>query len=122
MTEDPVLATRAGIRRRGSSSGNWPKYSLSVETWRDGDDEDRNIKPLGLAREADWILNARYEWDLTLLRNPFVYEISRQIGRYAPRTPRDRIGHSVHIEQFLPIFGGCAVRREYAANPLLSTI
>ncbi len=86
LTEDPVLATRAGIRRRGSSSGNWPKYSLSVETWRDGDDEDRNIKPLGLAREADWILNARYEWDLTLLRNPFVYEISRQIGRYAPRT------------------------------------
>lgn len=86
LTEDPVLSTRAGIRRRGSSSGNWPKYSLAVETWRDGDDEDRNIEPLGLPREADWILNARYEWDLTLLRNPFVYEISRQIGRYAPRT------------------------------------
>jgi hypothetical protein len=65
LTKDPVLTTRAGIRRRGSSSGNWPKYSLSVETWRDGDDEDRNIKPLGLPREADWILNARYEWDLT---------------------------------------------------------
>jgi len=86
LTGDPVLTTRAGIRRRGSSSGNWPKYSLAVETWRDGDDEDRNIEPLGLPREADWILNARYEWDLTLLRNPFVYEISRQIGRYAPRT------------------------------------
>lgn len=86
LSHDPVLSTRAGIRRRGSSSGNWPKYSLSIETWRDGDDEDRNIEPLGLPREADWILNARFEWDLTLLRNPFVYELSRQIGRYAPRT------------------------------------
>jgi len=86
LTEMPKLGTRAGVRRRGSSSGQWPKYSLSVETWRDGDDEDRNIEPLGMPREADWILNARYEWDLALMRNPFVYEVSRQIGRYAPRT------------------------------------
>ncbi len=86
LTQGPELTTRAGIRRRGSSSGGWPKYSLSIETWRDGDEEDRNIEPFGMAREADWILNARYEWDLALMRNPFVYEISRQIGRYAPRT------------------------------------
>ena len=86
LSQSPKLTTRAGIRRRGSSSGYWPKYSLSVETWNDGDDDDRNIEPLGMAREADWILNARYEWDLALMRNPFVYEISRQIGRYAPRT------------------------------------
>ena len=39
LTRDPVISTRAGVRRRGSSSGNWPKYSLAVETWRDGDDE-----------------------------------------------------------------------------------
>jgi hypothetical protein len=86
LTQSPALTTRAAVRRRGSSSGGWPKYSLSVETWRDGDDEDRTITPLGMAPEADWILNARYEWDLALMRNPFVYEISRQIGRYAPRT------------------------------------
>lgn len=86
LTQSPALTTRAGVRRRGSSSGGWPKYSLSVETWDDGDDRDRTIEPLGMAPEADWILNARYEWDLALMRNPFVYEISRQIGRYAPRT------------------------------------
>jgi hypothetical protein len=86
LTQSPALTTRSGVRRRGSSSGGWPKYSLSVETWRDGDDEDRSIKPLGMAKEADWILNARYEWDLALIRNPFVYKLSRQIGRYAPRT------------------------------------
>jgi hypothetical protein len=86
LTQSPALTTRAGVRRRGSSSGGWPKWSLSVETWRDGDDEDRNIKPFGMPIEADWVLNARYEWDLALMRNPFVYEISRQIDRYAPRT------------------------------------
>jgi hypothetical protein len=86
LTQSPALTTRAGIRRRGSSSGGWPKWSLSVETWRDGDDEDRNIEPFGMPIEADWVLNARYEWDLALMRNPFVYEVSRQIDRYAPRT------------------------------------
>ncbi|MFT6863933.1 MAG: hypothetical protein ACJAVK_002495 [Akkermansiaceae bacterium] len=86
LTQSPTLTTRAGVRRRGSSSGGWPKWSLSVETWRDGDDEDRNIAPLGMPIEADWILGARYEWDLALMRNPFVYEVSRQIDRYAPRT------------------------------------
>ncbi len=86
LTQSPALTTRAGVRRRGSSSGGWPKWSLSVETWRDGDDEDRNIEPFGMPVEADWVLNARYEWDLALMRNPFVYEVSRQIDRYAPRT------------------------------------
>ena len=86
LTQSPALTTRAGVRRRGSSSGGWPKWSLSVETWGDGDDEDRNIEPFGMPIEADWILNARYEWDLALMRNPFVYEVSRQVGRYAPRT------------------------------------
>ena len=86
LTQSPALTTRAGVRRRGSSSGGWPKWSLAVETWRDGDDEDRNIEPLGMPLEADWVLSARYEWDLALLRNPFVYEVSRQIDRYAPRT------------------------------------
>jgi len=109
LTDKPELTTRAGIRRRGSSSGNWPKYSLSVETWKDGEDEDRNIEPFGMAREADWILNARYEWDLALMRNPFVYEISRQIGRYAPRTKfievfSDTSGTSVSDNDYFGVY------------------
>ena len=81
-----ALGTRAGVRKRGSSSSGWPKYAMSVETWNDGDDEDRNIKPLGFAREADWILSARYQFDRALMRNPLIYDLSRQIGRYAVRT------------------------------------
>jgi hypothetical protein len=109
LTQSPQLTTRAGIRRRGSSSGYWPKYSLSIETWKDGNDDDRNIEPLGMAREADWILNARYEWDLALMRNPFVYEISRQIGRYAPHTQfvevfSDTSGNSVTDNDYFGVY------------------
>ncbi len=109
LTQNPQLTTRAGIRRRGSSSGYWPKYSLSIETWKDGNDDDRNIEPLGMSREADWILNARYEWDLALMRNPFVYEISRQIGRYAPHTEfvevfSDTSGNSVTDNDYFGVY------------------
>ncbi|MFP6874836.1 MAG: CotH kinase family protein [Verrucomicrobiales bacterium] len=86
LSGEPDLATRAGVRKRGSSSSGWPKYGMSVETWNDGDDEDRNIKPLGLPREADWILNSRYQFDRALIRNPLIYDLSRQIGRYATRS------------------------------------
>ncbi|MFN0125752.1 MAG: CotH kinase family protein [Verrucomicrobiales bacterium] len=105
LTQSPALTTRAGVRKRGSSSGGWPKYSMSVETWRDGDDEDRNIEPLGMDREADWILSARYEWDLTLIRNPFVSKVSRQIGRYAPR--------SKFVEVFSDATGSEVVNLDY---------
>jgi hypothetical protein len=86
LSGEADLGTRAGLRKRGSSSGGWPKYAMSVETWNDGDDEDRNIKPLGFSREADWILSSRYQFDRALMRNPLIYDLSRQIGRYAVRT------------------------------------
>ncbi|MDF1711529.1 MAG: CotH kinase family protein [Akkermansiaceae bacterium] len=105
LTQSPALTTRAGVRRRGSSSGGWPKWSLSVETWGDGDDEDRNIEPFGMPIEADWVLNARFEWDLALMRNPFVYEVSRQIGRYAPRTK--------FVEVFADTSGAAISKNDY---------
>ncbi len=98
LSGEPDLATRAGVRKRGSSSSGWPKYGMSVETWNDGDDEDRNIKPLGFSREADWILSSRYQFDRALMRNPLIYELSRQIGRYATR--------SRFVEVFNDVTGG----------------
>ena len=59
---------------------------MSVETWNEGDDLDNNIKPFGFAREADWIFNSRYQFDRALIRNPLIYEISRNAGRYAARS------------------------------------
>ncbi len=81
----PAIATRGGYRKRGSSSANFPKYAMSLESW-DENDEDKDIEPLGLAPEADWILNSRYQFDIALIRNPFLYELSNQVGQWAVKT------------------------------------
>jgi len=82
---DPVIATRGGYRKRGSSSAGNPKYSMSLETW-DEFGADQDIKPLGFSSEADWILSARYSFDRSLMRNPFIYSLSNEIGQWAPGT------------------------------------
>lgn len=81
----PSVATRGGYRKRGSSSANFPKYGMSFESW-DDEDFDQDIEPLGMAPEADWILNARYQFDISLIRNPFIYDLSNQVGRWAVKT------------------------------------
>lgn len=85
LSGTPSLSTRGGFRKRGSSSANFPKYSMSFESW-DEFDEDKDIEPLGFSPEGDWILNARYTFDLALMRNPFLYELSNQIGQWAVGT------------------------------------
>ncbi|MGK0190687.1 MAG: hypothetical protein ACI9R3_006517, partial [Verrucomicrobiales bacterium] len=86
MINEPDLVTRMGARKRGSSSGGWPKNHFSVEAWTETDWEEKNIKPLGFGADNDWILGSFYQFDRALIRNPFIYDISRQIGRYAART------------------------------------
>lgn len=86
MLNPPDLVTRMGSRKRGSSSGGWPKNHFSVEAWTENDYEEKNIKPLGFGEDNDWILGSFYQFDRALIRNPFIYDISRQIGRYAART------------------------------------
>ncbi len=81
----PAIATRVGLKVRGSSTVGRPKPSLALEAW-DAYDQGRGIAPLGMPRDADWVLWGPYNFDLTLMHNPFIYELSNQIGRYAPRT------------------------------------
>ena len=81
----PDLATRGRMRVRGSSSAGWPKYSLTMEAWNELD-EDRDVAPLGLPPESDWVLSGRYEYDRALMRNVLIFGLSNQVGRYAPRT------------------------------------
>jgi hypothetical protein len=85
FTGTPSIATRGGFRKRGSSSAGFPKYGMSFESW-DENGDDKDISPLGLSPEADWIFNTRYTFDLSLMRNPFVYDLSNQIGRWAVKT------------------------------------
>ncbi len=84
LTDDPALQTRAALRYRGSSSQGHPKKNYAVEAWGE-DNEDIDISPLGMPAESDWILYAPYRFDRALNRNAFIYEISRQMGRWAAR-------------------------------------
>ena len=84
LTNAPSIATRGRMVVRGSSSAGWPKYSMNIEAW-DELNEDTPVAPLGMAPEADWILQSNYDFDRGMIRNPFMYEISNRIGRWAPR-------------------------------------
>ena len=104
LTVPHDTATRVGIKVRGSSTAGRPKPSLSIEA-RDPLGMDRGITPLGLPREADWVLWGPYNFDPSLMHNPFIYELSRRIGRYAPRTR--------FVEVFLNTGGGAISHRDY---------
>ena len=81
----PDTFTRATLKDRGSSTAGQPKQNLAVETIED-ETRARDIAPFGMPQESDWILYAPLEWDRALFRNPFIYQLSNEMGRYAPRT------------------------------------
>lgn len=96
-----VTTTRAGLRRRGSSSYNFPRKSYSVETWAEFDEQDRNVSLLGMPAESDWVLyapNPGQQYDDPLIHNSLIYELARQAGYNAPRTR--------FVEVFLNTGGG----------------
>ena len=72
-----------GIEIRGQSSQMFPKKQYGFET-RDSANEDIDVSLLGLPEEEDWILHAPYS-DKSLIRNALIYDLSRDIGRYASR-------------------------------------
>lgn len=81
------IESRIGIRTRGSSSDGSGRDKKSYRfEFRDENDSDQTFTPLGLPRESDWILFGAHNWDRSLLRNPFIYSLSNQIGQYAVRT------------------------------------
>ena len=75
---------RVEINVRGNTSRQFPKSSFTL---RLKDDQGRPLKVplLGLPAESDWVLYAPY-FDRTLIRDVLAYDLSIQIGRYAPRT------------------------------------
>ncbi|MFV2067131.1 MAG: CotH kinase family protein [Pirellulales bacterium] len=85
LADAPRLETRATAKVRGSSSGNFVKHPFRLEAV-DDQDRDRDVSPLGLPADADWILNARSLFDQSLMANAFMYSLSNQTGRYAVRT------------------------------------
>ena len=77
--------SRAGMRTRGETSNSFPKKPLRLEFWNE-DENDRDLQVLGMPAASDWVLNARYNFDRTLVHNAWIYQLSNDIGQYAPRT------------------------------------
>jgi len=74
-----------GIEFRGASSQVlFPKKSYGLET-RDENNEDLNVSLLGFPEEEDWILYGPYS-DKSLMRNILIYDLSREMERYASRS------------------------------------
>jgi hypothetical protein len=101
----PDIATRIGIKIRGSSTLGDPKHSYSLEAW-DERNNDKDISPLGLPEESDWILYAPYSFDRALIRNALIYELSNRVGRYAVRTR--------FVELYINTGGGALAQADYA--------
>ncbi|HUF61488.1 MAG TPA: CotH kinase family protein [Verrucomicrobiales bacterium] len=74
----------AGMHVRGESSAGFPKKQYRLEMWNEWDD-DRDIEPFGMPREADWIIHAPYS-DKTLMRNYLSYKWFGDMGHYTVRT------------------------------------
>ena len=78
------MGTRVLVNQRGRASTRYPKHSYTIKLI-DETDDFRNLAILGMPKDADWILYAPYP-DKTLMRDVLAYELSNQIGRWAPRT------------------------------------
>jgi hypothetical protein len=85
LTNPPTFNTRALIEVHGSSTAAFPKQAFSVD-FVDDLNNDANYTPLGLPAQSDFILYAPDPFEPVLIHNPLIYQISNDIGRYAPRT------------------------------------
>ncbi len=85
LTNAPELATRVGFNIRGRSTAGYQKASYAVELW-DEANEDKDLPVLGMPAESDWVLYAPNEFDAPLIHNPFIYNLSNELGRYASRS------------------------------------
>ena len=75
---------KIGIEYRGATSqALFPKKSFGLET-RDENNEDLDVSLAGFPEEEDWILYGPYS-DKSLMRNLLIYDLSRDINRYASR-------------------------------------
>ncbi len=85
LANPPAFTTRGGFRLRGSSSAGFPQSNFAVEFLNEFN-EEKPHEALGLPADSDWILYAPNAYDPVLIHNPFIHQLSREMGRYSPRT------------------------------------
>lgn len=85
LTSAPSLTCRAGVHVRGSSSSGFPKKPYALTFWGE-DNDDKKVDLKGFPNGSDFALISCYNFDRTYLHDPLMFDLSRQAGRYAPRT------------------------------------
>ncbi|HEX4121270.1 MAG TPA: CotH kinase family protein [Verrucomicrobiae bacterium] len=85
LTNAPTLSARAGFHVHGSSTRGDAKQSWTVQFWDDFNNSTDET-PLELPAGKDWVLYAPDNFEPVLIHNPLMYQLSRDIGRYAPNT------------------------------------
>jgi hypothetical protein len=80
---------------RGSSSADFPKKGYNVK-FTDAAGKKREQSLFDLSAQEKWALVAPWSFDLTYVNNAFVYALSNQIGRWAPRTRLVEVFHNTN--------------------------
>lgn len=109
LTNAPTLITRGGFRARGSSSLGMAQQSFAVQ-FMDEFNQDKPQPFAGLPADSEWVLYAPNGFGPGMIHNPFIHQLSRELGRYSPRTrfvevyvvrSNDDVGaahyHGVHV-------------------------
>ncbi len=81
----PTFTTRGGAKIRGSSSAGLAKQPYAIEWW-DEFNEDKKHGVLGMPSDSEWVLYAPNVYDPIMIHNPFIHQLSRELGQYSPRT------------------------------------
>jgi hypothetical protein len=85
LTNPPTLTSRGGFRVRGSTSSGMPQVGFAMH-FLDEFNQERELAPLGLPAESEWVLYAPGSVEPVMIHNPFVHQLSREMGHYSPRT------------------------------------
>jgi hypothetical protein len=85
LTNPPSFTTRAGFHVRGSSTMNLPKSNFVLHLL-DEFNQEQHQPVLGLPADSDWVLYGPNRYEPVMIHNPFVHQLSREMGRYSPRT------------------------------------
>ena len=85
LTNSPRLTTRARYHFRGSSTMGLPQSSFALRLLNEFNEEQHHVV-LGLPADSDWVLYGPNRYEPVMIHNPFVHQLSRDLGRYSPRT------------------------------------
>lgn len=85
FSAEPDVATPIVMTVRGTSSAGFPKKSYSLELHEPTGDK-KAIALAGTNPAKKWVLVGPWYFDTTYIKNSFVYELSRRLGRWAAAT------------------------------------